>query len=369
MGITRVANVTGLDVIGIPVVMVCRPNARSLSVSQGKGLTLAAARASGLMESIELWHAERITLPLKLGSYDELRFTHRMADVDALPRRRGLFHRDLRILWVQARDVASDRGVWIPYELAHLDSTFPQPPGSGCFPLSSNGLASGNHPQEALCHAVCEAIERHAFALWERRERERQRNRVDLSSVTDPGCREVLARLEDAEVAIAAWEMTGAIGVPAFRAEIADREIDPHRPLAVCGGMGCHPSPGIALLRAVTEAAQSRLTLIAGSRDDVARNRYELEGNADRVQEWLHEVDSEGASHPFDVGAGHDGDTFEDDLAWLLERLTSVGADQVLALDLSKPGIEVPVVKVVIPGLETLPSLESTVAKPVEPAA
>jgi YcaO-like protein with predicted kinase domain len=44
MGITRIANVTGLDRIGIPVVMVCRPNSRSVSVSQGKGLTLDAAR-------------------------------------------------------------------------------------------------------------------------------------------------------------------------------------------------------------------------------------------------------------------------------------------------------------------------------------
>src|ERR1700742_693684 len=70
MGITRVANVTGLDTIGIPVVMVCRPNARSLSVSQGKGLTLDAAKASGLMESIELYHAETITLPLKLATRD-----------------------------------------------------------------------------------------------------------------------------------------------------------------------------------------------------------------------------------------------------------------------------------------------------------
>lgn len=52
-GITRIANVTGLDTIGIPVVMVCRPNSRSISVSQGKGPDLDAARASGLMESVE----------------------------------------------------------------------------------------------------------------------------------------------------------------------------------------------------------------------------------------------------------------------------------------------------------------------------
>ena len=88
MGITRIANVTGLDCIGIPVVMVCRPNSRSLAVSQGKGLDLAAAaKASALMESVESYHAERITLPLKLGSYEELRYTHRLVDLNGLPDR------------------------------------------------------------------------------------------------------------------------------------------------------------------------------------------------------------------------------------------------------------------------------------------
>lgn len=73
MGITRIANVTGLDRTGMPVVMVCRPNARSVTVSQGKGLTLAAAKASGVMEALEIWHAERIVKPLKLASFDEMR--------------------------------------------------------------------------------------------------------------------------------------------------------------------------------------------------------------------------------------------------------------------------------------------------------
>src|SRR5881396_2955816 len=86
MGITRVANVTGLDSIGIPVVMVCRPNSRSVAVSQGKGTTLIAAKASGVMESIEGYHAEHITLPLKLASYEELRYTHALVEVNALPR-------------------------------------------------------------------------------------------------------------------------------------------------------------------------------------------------------------------------------------------------------------------------------------------
>ncbi|MEZ4302620.1 MAG: YcaO-like family protein, partial [Polyangiaceae bacterium] len=81
LGITRIADVTGLDHLGIPVVMVTRPNARSLSVAQGKGLSLAAAKASGLMEAIESYHAEHIHLPLRLATYRELCGAHRMIDV------------------------------------------------------------------------------------------------------------------------------------------------------------------------------------------------------------------------------------------------------------------------------------------------
>ena len=58
VGVTRVAVVTGLDVVGIPVVMVPRPNGRSLSVSQGKGVDLTAAKVSGIMEAVEAWHAD-----------------------------------------------------------------------------------------------------------------------------------------------------------------------------------------------------------------------------------------------------------------------------------------------------------------------
>jgi ribosomal protein S12 methylthiotransferase accessory factor len=48
-GITRVGEVTGLDRIGLPVWIAIRPNARTLSVSQGKGLDDTAARVSAAM--------------------------------------------------------------------------------------------------------------------------------------------------------------------------------------------------------------------------------------------------------------------------------------------------------------------------------
>ena len=58
MGITRLGNVTGLDRIGIPVVVAVRPNSRSVSVSQGKGIELPQAMTSALMEAVEGVHGE-----------------------------------------------------------------------------------------------------------------------------------------------------------------------------------------------------------------------------------------------------------------------------------------------------------------------
>src|SRR5262249_58014799 len=91
MGITRLANVTGLDHIGIPVVMACRPNSRSLSVSQGKGMDIDAAKASAAMESIEGYHAERIQLPLLFATTLEMQARRRVVDVEHLPRERDSY--------------------------------------------------------------------------------------------------------------------------------------------------------------------------------------------------------------------------------------------------------------------------------------
>src|SRR5437667_4814942 len=167
MGITRVANVTGLDLAGIPVVMVCRPNSRSVAVSQGKGIDLASARASGLMEAAELYHAESITLPLRLAAYEELRYQYSVVEIDDLPRGAdSRFHPLLRVLWCEGRDLLSGANLFVPYELVHTNYTMPLPDGHGCFSASSNGLASGNTLIEAISQGICEVIERHATAQW-----------------------------------------------------------------------------------------------------------------------------------------------------------------------------------------------------------
>src|SRR3984893_12218712 len=83
MGITRLGNITGLDHIGIPVAVAVRPNSRSVSVSQGKGLELPQAMASALMEDCEGFHAEEIG-PLRLAAYRDLASTETVVDPASL---------------------------------------------------------------------------------------------------------------------------------------------------------------------------------------------------------------------------------------------------------------------------------------------
>src|ERR1051326_3766346 len=121
-GITRLANITGLDTIGIPVWTVVRPLGRSLSVSQGKGVTAELAVLSGIMENIEVFHAEQrqpnaTTHPLLACERDPsfiapLRLAVR---ADARP------SRDRAIPWIKGTDLLEGGDKWIPAELIDLD--------------------------------------------------------------------------------------------------------------------------------------------------------------------------------------------------------------------------------------------------------
>lgn len=356
LGITRIANVTGLDIIGIPVVMVCRPNSRSISVSQGKGISLVAAKVSGLMESVESYHAERIISPLKLAAYEDIRYTHNVVDVDRLPRLSDSnFSPYKPVLWIEGRDLLNDRRAWVPYDTVYLNYTLPLPPGHGCFIASSNGLASGNHLLEAISHGICEVVERDAMTLWRLLNREAQdRTRIDLGTVHDPASRALLEKYEHADVEVGVWETTSDVGIPSFFCRIVQNKGWPANGYRPAAGSGCHPCREVALLRALTEAAQSRLTFISGARDDMPRSEYETFLSENMQDTWRTLLENRGAGRKFEAVPSRPGETFEQDLAWELERLASVGIEQVIVVDLSRPEFGVPVVRAVIPGLEGL---------------
>ncbi|WP_437826583.1 YcaO-like family protein [Sorangium sp. So ce1153] len=366
LGITRVANVTGLDVLGIPVVMVCRPNARSLAVSQGKGVDLAAAKASGIMEAAELFHAERITAPLKLAAYDELRFTHRVADMELLPRlASSTFHPGAPLLWIEGVDWMTREPLWVPFELVHTNYTLPLPTGSGAFLTTSTGLASGNHALEAISHGICEVVERDAGTLWSLLDDEARRaTRLDLDSVDDPSCRALLDRCDRAGIEVAAWEITSDIRIAAFHCMIAERAAGGLGSIYPAAGAGCHPARHVALLRALTEAVQSRMTMITGSRDDMSRTEYTQRLDADLHRRVLAEMRAGPPGRRFGDAPTQENGTFEDDIRWEIRQLHATGVEQIAVVDLSKAEIGLPVVRVVIPGLESIEGLPGYVPGP-----
>jgi YcaO-like protein with predicted kinase domain len=354
MGITRVANITGLDVIGIPVVAVMRPNSRSIAVAQGKGLDFTAAKVSGLMESIENYHAEHIRAPLVLASWQEMRERGPCLQLERLPRVSGsALGPHTRMLWIAGHEIFGATPLWLPFELVHTDYRLPLPTCSGAFTMSDSGIASGNDPLEATSHAICELVERDAVTLFQYADKAtKAARRLVLDSVDDPACRTLLDLYARADVCVAVWDVTTDIGIPTFFCTILDREAGQWRTLGPASGSGSHPCREVALLRALTEAAQARLTVIAGSRDDIGIVTYRRGRDRAVLAETAQLLTADDASRHFADVPTHSADTLHDDVSWELGRLRAANIDQVAVVDLTLPDFGISVVRVVIPGLE-----------------
>jgi YcaO-like protein with predicted kinase domain len=349
MGITRLGNITGLDRIGIPVAVAVRPNSRSVSVSQGKGLDLAQAMTSALMEASEGFHAEEIG-EARRASYRVLAANCHVADPDMLCSTGQTFDQDIPIRWLEGFDLLHQESCWVPAEIVHTDYTQPL---DGYFLAGSNGLASGNHLVEALSSAICELIERDAVALWSASGiRARARRSLDIASVDDPDCRALLAKYDDAGIGVRLWNVTTDIGVAAFVCDISDLSVREPRRLRRFHGAGCHPDRAIALVRALTEAAQTRLTYITGIRDDLLPVEYEEPPTADIVDALLDALRQESEPHLFHAVPSFAAEDLGEDLRQELECLRSAGITRVVAVDLTRPDFGIPVVRVVIPVLE-----------------
>ncbi|MCW2307374.1 YcaO-like family protein [Rhodobium gokarnense] len=275
-GVTRLARITGLDAIGIPVWNAMRPNARSLVVHQGKGITDLDAKVSAAMEALERAVAENPPLPTRRASIQALRADGRRADPlsGLLAAGSPEIAPDTALEWIAACDLVHGTPVWVPRAAVTLDRTRPSR-----YWQSSDGLASGNTAAEAIFHGVLERIERDAKCLWQLAgPAQRARTCVDVRSYADdPVVRDLLDRIEHAGFRIQLFDVTSDVGVPVFMALLAPatlRMSAAAKYIDVTHGSGAHPHPVRALIRALTEAVQSRLTLISGTRDDVAPETF-----------------------------------------------------------------------------------------------
>ncbi len=353
-GITRLANITGLDYLGVPVYQAIRPNSRTLSLSQGKGLDKDSAKVSALMESVDAWHAEAVSAPTAYASVREFASRHTVVDLDSLPRLYGVRVNEWTVLpWVEGWDLIGQRPIWVPHDLVNLNRVERDQRRQPFFPSNSAGLASGNHVLEAINHGLAELIEHDANALWRLGpgDADGVDRLIDHQSISDPQIQTLLGLFLSAGLSLAVADITSDLGVPCFWS----MAIEPPEAMLQIGyawGQGCHPSARVAICRALTEAAQSRLTFIAGSRDDIDYSHYEHMSNPVVINRLRSLVEKAEPALRFEERPGTTRETLEGDLALMLGRLVDAGIEHAIVVDLSRREVGVPVVKMIVPGLE-----------------
>lgn len=342
-GITRVADITDLDRIGIPVYSCIRPTAAdgAISVYNGKGGTVAEARVAGIMEGIERYSAEALPRDLLGISYDRLRVTE-----DALDPRDLILPKitdaSADYPWTDAWDLISQRTIKVPLCAVIHPNPHYLP---GLFRSSSNGIASGNSMEEAIFYALTEVIERDSWSLVEA-------TRQTGTAITDltGAAAEMLAKFTAAGVEVTLKDITSDIGIPTIAAVADDVTLKDPRLLTI--GMGTHTNPEIAVIRALSEVAQSRATQIHGAREDATIAQFREMMGYDRVKRMNAYWFDKSTQKPFSEIQGCATPDFLTDIQEICARLTAAGLDRVLVADLTDPELKVPVVRVIIPGLE-----------------
>jgi thioglycine synthase len=384
IGVTRLADITDMDVLRIPNYSAVVPGTEDyIWVYSGKGPTKQHAMASALMESIERYSSLPSGGPRKFtrASHAELSKTHKALHPDRIVEPvRFEYRDDMPMDWLSGYDLAGGEEVMVPASIALFRYT-PAPPAVNPFAyFHTNGLASGNVMEEAVCHALCEVVERDAMSLAELRASaipfhilrtvHNSLNSaglrvppipadrfvddpgvfpdVDISDIDFEPVRNLVDRFNRAGISLTVKDITSDIGIPTFNASSVEWVTHDYGYLAE--GHGTHPDARIALLRAITEVSQTRAANIQGARDDLRKIRYG-EQNTDDRRAWQFMPSTRKIK--FSQVQTFFNEDILDDVKLILSRLKGVGLPQAIIVDLTNPDIGIPVVRALVPGLET----------------
>jgi ribosomal protein S12 methylthiotransferase accessory factor len=344
VGITRVADITRLDTIGICTYQAVRPAAKTLSVSQGKGVTPELAILSALMEAIELWHVEQPMTPAASAASRDIE--HLGYPVEALALSApSILHDALPLDWVRARSLLDGTETLVPVDVVRLSLEQKAGWNPPVFFESTNGLASGNTLVEATLHALYEVIERDAMTAAVTNGGDRGVC-VDPRTLESALVDEFCSMIERAGVGLEVRYVPSATELPCFLAWISGEDYP-----AEMYGFGCHLNAEIALTRAITEAAQTRLSYIAGARDDLRHDVDDAGTKRRRLPQ------TEGAHVKELIADPVRQASLLDTLGYVVERATAAFGHAPMVVDLSRKDVGVPVVKVVAPGSRICPEV------------
>jgi ribosomal protein S12 methylthiotransferase accessory factor len=366
-GITRITDITHLDRIGIPVFSAIRPTAQDggVSVYAGKGIKKDQAKASAMMEGFERYSAEKQGLDeinSKISNIQEMggeKFIHpndlilsnEVKDID--------FEKENKLEWTLSTDILTEEEYYIPSN-AIFHPYFPYNPNPWkksakavitIFKGNTTGLASGNVLEEAVLHGILEIIERDAWSIFELTKKNKKE--IARDTIENPLINNLLEKFEKESINIKLMDLRADINIPTIAATADDTALQD--PALLTLGVGSHLNPEIAVIRALTEVAQSRAIQIHGARENTSRAVFMRKAGYIRMKNInKHYFEYESDENIIDTSDIKDKSTksLKKDIKITINELKDNGLKKILFKNLIRKEIGVNVVKVVIPGTE-----------------
>ena len=384
IGITRVADITDMDRLRIPNYSAVLPGTEDyIWVYSGKGPTKNHAKASVIMESIERFSSLPANYEGKIltGKYKELSKSYDVLKYDEVIEPLSFQLTDeMNMDYCIGYDLISQKDILVPSSLAIFRYN-PNPPSINPYSFfHTNGLASGNVMEEAICHALCEVIERDAVSIAEFSSSAFQYHLlktiengflnngilirslesknfiddntvysdIDLNGLDYPPVKKIVREFHKCQISLKVKDITTEIGIPTFIASSV--EWVNHDYGYLVEGHGTHPDSRIALMRAITEVSQSRAANIQGSRDDLRKMKYDPQ-NSDENKSWQFMASPKKKAFT-EVNSFYNDDIL-DDIKLILGNLKNKGFKNAIVVNLTNSRLQVPVVRIIVPGLET----------------
>jgi bacteriocin biosynthesis cyclodehydratase domain-containing protein len=331
--------------------------------SFGKGSTSEQGEASALMEAIERYS----------GIYqgNEIRVTRRFMDFAPgeaiLPNdvllfsdaqyRRGLasagdvrdvtpvappFDPSAKIEWSPVWSLRDQRVKYLPTSFLYFFYNGESAP-AGRIHADSNGCAAGNTVEEAIVQGFLELIERDSYAIWWYNRL--QRPRVDLSQFDDSYVRDLQTQFAATGRRVWMLDITSDLGIPSYVA--ISHATEDGRDLIEFGS-GSHFDARIAALRSLTELNQFLSLGLTGGRDPGSASH-----DADaplNLHDHRYLTPSNEPAAQLDLSAKFGQLDTRGQVTACVNLVKQAGLD-FLVLDQTRPDIEVPVVRVIVPGL------------------
>lgn len=353
-GITRIADITDLDRIGLPIYTAIRPTAEdgAISIYGGKGITKDHAKASAMMEGFERYSAEKQDGDeVIVANIKEISERGEYIDPVSLNLPKDFKKEnieEMQLEWSIAKDIISDEEFYIPTNAIYHPYLHDNQVQS-LFKSNTNGLASGNVLEEAILHGMLEVIERDAWSIFELTHKNYAQ--IDLDSIESETVNDILEKFESEGIKIKLMDFTADVKIPTIAAS-ADDTITKDAGLLTLG-MGTHLDPEVAILRALTEVAQSRATQINGAREDTVRADFAREAGYERMKRInkFYFRDEEEKIKLSDI-ENKSTSSITKDIEIVKNELMDNDIDKILYVDLTRPELDVSVVRVIIPEME-----------------